>query len=1013
VELPTYTSIWRIEKRLYKLYDFRLPMPLPVGQIAVFAAVTVPYIVLLTLFGLPFNHNLFWLYVLPPGLLTWLATRPVLESKRLPELIISQARYIGEPSTWCRMAPLAEKDEIVVFGRVWRRVSVAPAVTAEQEGIEQRGAARELPVPERAALPVAAAAAQGISGQPVTEQPVPGSAGTIRRSRSVRERHARERQAREQQARERAPTGPAQGQRVREPAEQAGTRWGRRAAGTMRRQAAYGPAVPGLAVPEPGLPGSAVPGPGVPGSAVPGPEASGQAVSAREAQRPPAADAGWARAAGPAADAAVRRDPGAAAPPRVGRHAGPARPASAAGSPAGNGVRPSDPGAEPRHAGEAVPGSGAGPVGYAGRVGGTGPAGHGDRSASRDRDLGVAGAAGLIAAIGYAAGSGGRPAQDISAGYSAGAGEAARNAGPVDGAAATGAVGYAAGAGRPARDSGPGEETSTGWPAGNGAGAGVPSHTDSGHGPDTIAGIGWPVGSPAATSAPPSVPARGAGPAGYIGLAREAGWAADTGPAAGAGPSRDSGPDGGTRPGQGQRGRGAAPVGAEPWTAGPDAAGPDAAGLDAAGLDAAGPDAAGADAAGTDAAGPDAAGPEQAGPQPPPEPPAPPPLVPQSSAPQAPVPQPSALRPLERQPPAPPSAEPPPSVPPSADSRPPAPVTIVPAQRSVAGPPPPAPARPRPAPVERALSGPGERRSGGWQGHVTVVPGGRGPGRPDHVKEARSRAVLPLDRPRLVVVLGCTVGAGQTVTALMLADLLAGLRGEPVAALDLNPGPASLTELARVPAITVGALLADRAPGAHAAHRGPDGPARGHRTRGRLDVICQDADAEGDGATPGLQLERVVGVLSSRYMLTLADPGAPAVAKMLAEAGQLVLVAPASPDAARAVSMTCEWLSGHGHATLGKHSIAVLNGVSPRSVRHAEQAELVLRGRCRAIVRVPWDDHLAEPEAERGIRVSLEAADGQARLARLRPAVLQAYTALAGVLVSSLADDPTRRKAAR
>jgi len=73
----------------------------------------------------------------------------------------------------------------------------------------------------------------------------------------------------------------------------------------------------------------------------------------------------------------------------------------------------------------------------------------------------------------------------------------------------------------------------------------------------------------------------------------------------------------------------------------------------------------------------------------------------------------------------------------------------------------------------------------------------------------------------------------------------------------------------------------------------------------------------------------------------------------------------------------------------------------------------VLRGRCRAIVRVPWDDYLADPEAEHGIRDSLEAADGQARLARLRPAVVQAYTALAGVLVSSLADDPARRKAAR
>jgi TcpE family len=107
-------------------------MPLPVGQIAVFAAITEPHIVLLTLFGLPFNHNLFWLYVLPPGLLTWPATRPVLESKRLPELIISQARYIGEPSTWCRMAPAGRKSR----GR-----GVRPGVAAGERGPARHGRA--------------------------------------------------------------------------------------------------------------------------------------------------------------------------------------------------------------------------------------------------------------------------------------------------------------------------------------------------------------------------------------------------------------------------------------------------------------------------------------------------------------------------------------------------------------------------------------------------------------------------------------------------------------------------------------------------------------------------------------------------------------------------------------------------------------------------------------------------------------------------------------------------------
>ena len=34
MELPTYTNIWKIEKRLYKLYDFRLPMPLPAFLLA-------------------------------------------------------------------------------------------------------------------------------------------------------------------------------------------------------------------------------------------------------------------------------------------------------------------------------------------------------------------------------------------------------------------------------------------------------------------------------------------------------------------------------------------------------------------------------------------------------------------------------------------------------------------------------------------------------------------------------------------------------------------------------------------------------------------------------------------------------------------------------------------------------------------------------------------------------------------------------------------------------------------
>jgi hypothetical protein len=69
---------------------------------------------------------------------------------------------------------------------------------------------------------------------------------------------------------------------------------------------------------------------------------------------------------------------------------------------------------------------------------------------------------------------------------------------------------------------------------------------------------------------------------------------------------------------------------------------------------------------------------------------------------------------------------------------------------------------------------------------------------------------------------------------------------------------------------------------------------------------------------------------------------------------------------------------------------------------HVEQAELVVRGRCRATVRVPWDDHLGAPPGERDVPGTAS------RFGQLRPPVQHAYTALAGVVVSALAVEPAR-----
>jgi MinD-like ATPase involved in chromosome partitioning or flagellar assembly len=109
-----------------------------------------------------------------------------------------------------------------------------------------------------------------------------------------------------------------------------------------------------------------------------------------------------------------------------------------------------------------------------------------------------------------------------------------------------------------------------------------------------------------------------------------------------------------------------------------------------------------------------------------------------------------------------------------------------------------------------------------------------------------------------------------------------------------------------------------------------------------------------------------------------------------------VLVAPASADAPRAVAMTFEWLDGHGYEELRSRAVTVINGVSRRSMDDVEQAEAVARGRCRALVRIPWDDHLSMDRAPRN------------ELKSLRSPTRRAYLALAGVVASGFNVVPER-----
>jgi MinD-like ATPase involved in chromosome partitioning or flagellar assembly len=172
--------------------------------------------------------------------------------------------------------------------------------------------------------------------------------------------------------------------------------------------------------------------------------------------------------------------------------------------------------------------------------------------------------------------------------------------------------------------------------------------------------------------------------------------------------------------------------------------------------------------------------------------------------------------------------------------------------------------------------------------------------------------------------------------------------------------------------------------------RMPEGPGMPEGARMPEGAGTPEGPRPLNGSRPldGDDYQRLAELLAARYPLTMIDPAPTGLTRVLSLADQLVLVVPASPDGATSLANTQQWLSAHGYGELAFQAVTVINGVSRRTTQEVLRAESTARGRCRAIVRVPWDDQLS---ARAG---SPSALSPQTRLA---------YTALAGVLVAGLA----------
>jgi hypothetical protein len=119
VELVTYTSVFRIERRLYKVFDIELPRPVSLVQASAFVAVIVLMLLVGPVVGLAFSHSTAWLYIAVAAVVSFLASQPIVDAKRPHELVASRVRYLFEPKELYRLRERREPATIRLKGTVW------------------------------------------------------------------------------------------------------------------------------------------------------------------------------------------------------------------------------------------------------------------------------------------------------------------------------------------------------------------------------------------------------------------------------------------------------------------------------------------------------------------------------------------------------------------------------------------------------------------------------------------------------------------------------------------------------------------------------------------------------------------------------------------------------------------------------------------------------------------------------------------------------------------------------
>lgn len=272
----------------------------------------------------------------------------------------------------------------------------------------------------------------------------------------------------------------------------------------------------------------------------------------------------------------------------------------------------------------------------------------------------------------------------------------------------------------------------------------------------------------------------------------------------------------------------------------------------------------------------------------------------------------------------------------------------------------------------------------GWRRLVYVLSGRLvNPGEsPADVRrrELIARINAPLLGCHKIALLSLKGGVGKTTMTATLGATFASLRGDRVVAVDANPDRGTLSQ--KIPletSATVRHLLRD----AQRVRRYTDVRAYTSQGSSRLEVLASEQDPAVSVAFSEDDYRRTVTLLEHFYNMVLTDCGTglmhSAMYGVLGVADQIVVVSSGSIDGARSASATLDWLDAHGHGDLVRGAVAVINCVS-RSVGGVDLDRVAehFSGRCRAVVRIPFDAHLQE-----GAEVDLDRLEPRTRMALL------------------------------